>query len=175
MRPVTPSRISQAFAAPGRYASRTDRHGPAGHHTGVDFGAAWPIPIDGRPVRSVTSGEVVISEHNDTMGHWVGIYNAEHDMLVTYWHLSERRVRVGDWVQAYHIIGLVGNTGNSTAPHLHVQVNLGRHFDYRGHIHPGIAFKLLSRKEAKRRYRLMPDHPMDPEASERGLDGWPRR
>lgn len=159
MWPVRPARISQPFADPGSYASRADRHGGPGHHTGVDFGSAWPIPIANRRVRAVLSGEVVISEYNSTMGHWIGIYNHERQLLVTYWHLSNRRVQVGDWVQAYHFIGRVGSTGNSTAPHLHVQVNVGPEFNYHGHINPGYAFRLLSRKAARRYFRKVPRHP----------------
>lgn len=158
MRPVYPSRVSQPFANPGSYASHTDIHGPAGHHTGTDFGSAWPIPISGRLVRTVVPGEVIISEYNSTMGNWVGVYNHEHDLLVTYWHMSNRKVKVGDWVQVYQPVGNVGSTGNSTAPHMHVQVNRGPSFNYSGHINPSIAFKLYTRKQARDIYRRHPKH-----------------
>ena len=159
MWPVAPTRVSQPFADPGSYASRTDRHGRAGHHTGIDFGSAWPVPVDRRLVRSVLPGKVVISEYNSTMGNWVGVYNYEHDLLVTYWHLSERHVRVGQWVQPYRTLGRVGSTGNSSAPHLHVQVNRGEDFDYHGHINPDEAFKILTRKQAREIYKRNPVHP----------------
>lgn len=154
MRPVSPSRNSQNFAAPGRYASRADHHGPAGHHTGVDLGSAWPIPIDGRTVRSVTPGVVVISEYDkDVFGNWVGVYYARENMTVTYWHLRTRLVHVGDRVLPFQPIGRVGNTGNSTAPHLHVQVNRGEGFDYHHHINPWKAFRLFPWWTARRIYR----------------------
>ena len=153
MWPVKPARISQPFAARGSYASRSDRHGPAGHHPGTDFGSAWPIPIWKRKVRAVEPGEVVISGFNSTMGNWVGVYNHEHNRLVTYWHLSSRKVKVGQWVLAMHVLGRVGNTGNSTAPHLHVQVNYGRGFDYHGHVAPHVAFNQVSREAAKKIWR----------------------
>ena len=161
MLPVVPSRVSQPFGNPGRYASRADSHGRAGHHTGIDFGSAWPIPINGRLVRSVLPGEVVISEYNPTMGNWVGVYNHARDLLVTYWHLDVRYPKVGHWVQVFQPLGRVGNTGNSSAPHLHVQVNRGSSFDYHGHIDPQTAFSEFTRKEARaihrrnRRHRLM--------------------
>lgn len=160
MRPVVPSRVSNPFAAPGRYASWSDNHGPAGHHTGVDFGSAWPIPIAGRKVRAVLGGEVVISGYNSTMGNWVGVYNHDRNMLVTYWHLSSRKVRAGDWVQPFAELGRVGSTGNSTAPHLHVQVNLGPTFNYHGHVNPMVAFRLIPRKVARGLFRKTPRHPM---------------
>lgn len=161
MWPVAPARISQPFADPGSYASVRDSHGAAGHHTGVDFGAAWPVPLEGRVVRAVIGGEVVISEYNATMGHWVGVYSHEHNLLVTYWHLQGRNVAVGDWVQPYKVLGRVGNTGNSTAPHLHVQVNWGRTFSYHGHIHPGIVFKMIPRRQARKAFKKNPRHPQD--------------
>lgn len=159
MRPVLPSRVSQPFADPGSYASSADSHGPAGHHTGTDFGSAWPIPIDKRLVRTVVPGQVVISGYNSTMGNWVGVYNHDHDLLVTYWHLSARYVSVGEWVQVYQAIGRVGNTGNSSAAHLHVQVNRGAYFSYSGHIDPRVAFKLYRRRDAKKIFKRFPKHP----------------
>lgn len=153
MWPVFPARISQPFADPGGYASVRDSHGPAGHHTGVDFGSAWPIPISGRKVRSVAGGVVVISEYNSTMGNWVGVYNRKNDLLVTYWHLESRDVKVGQVVRVFEVLGKVGSTGNSTAAHLHVQVNRGRVFNYHGHINPSIAFGLWKRGEARKRAR----------------------
>lgn len=160
MRPVYPARISQGFAAPGRYMSANDRHGLRGHHTGIDFGSAWPVPIAGRRVRAVLPGEVVISEFNDTMGNWVGVYNHKHNLLVTYWHLESRAGRkVGDWVQVFATLGRVGSTGNSTAAHLHVQVNHGPEFNYHGHIDPEIAFKVYTRREARKIFTRQPLHP----------------
>lgn len=154
MKPVPVSRITQPFADPGSYASVADSHGPAGHHTGIDFGSRWPIPIAGRLVRAALPGEVVISEYNDTMGNWVGVYNRDRNLLVTYWHMKVRKVRVGDWVTVYQPLGKVGTTGNSTAPHLHLQANAGREFDYHGHVHPWGAIEAYTLKTAKKAWRL---------------------
>lgn len=159
MRAVFPSRTSQRFANPGSYASDPDRHGPAGHHTGVDYGSAWPLPINKRRVRAILPGEVVISSYNSTMGNWVGVYNHELDLLVTYWHLSGRAVHVGDWVQVFQVLGRVGSTGNSTAPHLHMQVNSGRAFDYDGHVPPRLATRVIPRRKARALHRKRPRHP----------------
>jgi murein DD-endopeptidase MepM/ murein hydrolase activator NlpD len=78
----------------------------------------------------------VISEFDETMGNWVGIHDPEGDVTITYWHLSRRLVDAGDRVRKGQRIGIVGSTGNSTAPHLHVQVNRGRGFDYHAHVDP---------------------------------------
>jgi murein DD-endopeptidase MepM/ murein hydrolase activator NlpD len=137
MRPVFYSRITQPFADPGSYASGSDSHGPAGHHTGIDWGSLWPRPIAGLPIRSSTPGTVVISEYNSTMGNWVGVYYARDNVTITYWHMSKRNVSVGRSVNKGDVLGWVGSTGNSTAAHLHVQANHGRGFNYAGHVHPG--------------------------------------
>jgi murein DD-endopeptidase MepM/ murein hydrolase activator NlpD len=166
MKPVFPCRVSQPFADPGTYASNKDSHGPAGHHTGIDYGSAAGSSINRKIVRAILSGEVVISDFNDTMGNWVGVYNHHNDLLVTYWHLAERHVSLGEWVLAYHDLGLVGDTGNSTAPHLHLQVNRGRDFDYHGHLDPQEAFDISpTRGEAKKRYKELDGvHPADEKA-----------
>lgn len=136
MRPVRRSRVSQPFAHPGSYASVRDAHGAPGHHTGVDFGSAWPRPIERSIVRAPRRGLVVISEYNSAMGNWVGVFFPRKNMLVTYWHLDRRSVKVGQRVRRWTVLGRVGTTGNSTAPHLHVQANKGRSFDYHGHVRP---------------------------------------
>jgi murein DD-endopeptidase MepM/ murein hydrolase activator NlpD len=157
MRPVLPSRISQPFADPGEYASDADAHGPKGHHTGIDYGS-FVVPIAGKVVRSILNGQVVRSEPDTgAEGQWVGVYNHKNDLLVMYWHLAERHVSVGDWVLAWHDLGLVGDTGNSpSGAHLHVQVNRGRTYDYDGHIDPAVALAISpTRREASARFKAL--------------------
>lgn len=137
MRPVRWTDVSQPFGDPGAYASNRDRHGPAGHHTGIDYGSDWSRrPIAGSFVRAARRGVVVISAHNGDMGNWVGIYYRNGGILVTYWHLESRTVQVGQRVRRGTVLGRVGSSGNSTAPHLHLQANRGRSFNYDGHIRP---------------------------------------
>jgi murein DD-endopeptidase MepM/ murein hydrolase activator NlpD len=47
-------------------------------------------------------------------------------VYILYAHFSETQVKVGDFVQAGHTIGLTGNHGCSSAPHLHFEVRMGR-------------------------------------------------
>jgi hypothetical protein len=57
----------------------------------------------------------------------------DQSFYVAYTHLSEIYVHIGDSVIANQVIGLSGDTGNSTGPHLHAEVRIGRS----GAIRPG--------------------------------------
>jgi murein DD-endopeptidase MepM/ murein hydrolase activator NlpD len=52
------------------------------------------------------------------------------DVLTVYAHLSEIRVRAGEPVESQGVIGLSGQSGNATGPHLHFEVwRRGREVD----------------------------------------------
>jgi murein DD-endopeptidase MepM/ murein hydrolase activator NlpD len=42
---------------------------------------------------------------------------------ITFMHMDSRAVSVGDQVEQGQYVGASGNTGNSTGPHLHLQVH----------------------------------------------------
>lgn len=54
---------------------------------------------------------------------------AESHLFVMYAHLLDYIVQDGQTVTAHHQIGACGNTGNSEAPHLHLEVRAGRSKD----------------------------------------------
>ena len=54
-------------------------------------------------------GKVIIIEHSP---HWTSLYS----------HLSQIKVRLGQRVRQGQAIGEVGNTGNSSGPHLHFEI-----------------------------------------------------
>jgi len=88
-----------------------------GHH-GLDYG----VPV-GTPIRSSIAGKVVYAGWNN--GGYGNLVIVENGPYQTYYaHLSEIPVNVGDSVSMGQVIGLSGNTGNSTGPHLHYEVRV---------------------------------------------------
>lgn len=83
------------------------------YHGGVDQRGA-----KGTPVRATASGIVKISRMFNIHGGTIGI---DHGQAVTshYLHLSRLAAKEGDVVNKGDVIGYVGSTGRSTAPHLH--------------------------------------------------------
>lgn len=86
-------------------------------HDGMDLIA--PVGTD---VMATASGKVIKVERSKrNRGNVVEIDHL-NGYVTTYSHLSDILVRKGQMVQAGKIIGRVGNTGTSFAPHLHYQV-----------------------------------------------------
>lgn len=91
-------------------------------HNGIDFG----INV-GTPVYSALAGTVVGTGNTDTAcngvsyGKWVLIRHA-NGLTTLYGHLSIISVSAGDKLKSHQKIGLSGNTGYSTGPHLHFTV-----------------------------------------------------
>lgn len=95
-----------------------------------EFGWRWSrmhngVDIDlgiGDPVYAAFDGVVRISKENPG-GYGLYVVIRHYNGLETlYGHLSERMVEVNQPVRAGDIIGLGGNTGRSTGPHLHFEV-----------------------------------------------------
>jgi len=90
--------------------------GSHSRHIGLD----WGIPV-GTPIKTTMDGEVTYAGWNDEgYGYLVIVENGPYKTY--YAHLSEIPIRVGDFVRHGQVIGLSGNTGNSTGPHLHYEV-----------------------------------------------------
>ncbi len=88
-------------------------------HRGIDISAP-----EGTPIRAPADGIVVKTERNG--GYGKVLYISHGNGIVTrYGHLSAYRVRPGQKVHRGDVIALVGNTGRSTAPHLHYEVLVG--------------------------------------------------
>ncbi len=85
-------------------------------HDGIDLRAAV-----GTRVYASKAGRVIFAGRKGGYGKLVGI---EHEDNFTTWygHLSRIRVKVGQIVSQGKVIGLSGNTGISTGPHLHFEI-----------------------------------------------------
>ena len=90
-----------------------------GYHSGTDFRAKMGTPIiasnDGKVVLATNrfySGNSIIIDHGQ------GIYTC-------YYHLSKFKVKKGDMVKRGELIGLSGDTGRITGPHLHFSARVG--------------------------------------------------
>ena len=85
-------------------------------HNGIDFSL-----VEGTPIRSTWEGTVVYAGWSDAgYGNLVIVQNG--DWQTYYGHLSAFSVGVGQDLQTGTTLGLSGNTGWSTGPHLHYEV-----------------------------------------------------
>lgn len=78
----------------------------------------------GTPIRAAASGEVIVSKTggwNGGYGNYIVIRHA-NGVQTLYSHNSSNIVAVGAKVTAGETIGYVGNSGQSTGPHLHFEV-----------------------------------------------------
>jgi murein DD-endopeptidase MepM/ murein hydrolase activator NlpD len=88
-------------------------------HTGIDFSA----PV-GTPVFATGAGTVEIAIRSGRgMGNRVMIDHG-YGYKTLYAYMDEIRVRTGMKVKRGEVIGTVGDTGQSVAPHLHYEVHL---------------------------------------------------
>lgn len=92
-------------------------------HLGLDFAATL-----GTPIYAVADGVVTYAQLHETSGYKTIIEHVDENgdaFETTYHHLSagSQIALVGDQVKAGQQIASVGNTGNSTGPHLHLEVH----------------------------------------------------
>lgn len=95
-----------------------------GQHLGTDFRA----PI-GEKIPASNRGKIVFSGDLFYTG-WTVIIDHGLDIFTVYGHLSKTLVEAGQIVQKGDLIGLAGNTGRSSGPHLHWGVKIqGQYID----------------------------------------------
>jgi murein DD-endopeptidase MepM/ murein hydrolase activator NlpD len=88
-------------------------------HTGLDFAAP-----SGTPIKAIANGTITETD-------WAGAYGnrtvmtLEDGTEIWYCHQTSFAVKPGDAVVGGQTIGYVGSTGNSTGPHLHLEVRPG--------------------------------------------------
>ncbi len=129
-------RLLGSLPLPGRGELATPVKGPVGGcgyfgcprpghlHNGVDF-----LAPPGTPIHAVDAGEVTVVEgigQSGGYGNFVCVQHRPH-LASCYAHMSAwaANVRVGLRVKRGQVLGLVGSTGSSSAPHLHFEVRRG--------------------------------------------------
>jgi len=85
-------------------------------HTGLDFAAP-----SGTPIRTVASGRVSKVGSAGAYGNRT-IITIRNGTQFWYCHQTTIHVTKGQQVRAGEVIGSVGSTGNTTGPHLHLEV-----------------------------------------------------
>ncbi|MCK1985190.1 MULTISPECIES: M23 family metallopeptidase [Peribacillus] len=84
-------------------------------HTGNDYA----IP-EGTTLRAVGDGIVdKVFDGSDKIGRGLSV-QFDDGSRVIYGHMKEVSVKVGEHITNGEVVGLSGNTGHSTAPHLHI-------------------------------------------------------
>lgn len=108
-------RLPSSSVITSRYGWRWGRM-----HKGVDYGEN-----SGTPISIIQPGTVVSAGWND--GGYGNMVMVSHPGGNTslYGHLSRINVREGQQIEPGMVIGNVGSTGNSTAPHLHFEIRRG--------------------------------------------------
>ncbi len=87
-------------------------------HAGQDFGVS-----SGTPIHAAADGTVVSAGWVSGYGNYTCI-NHGGGLATCYAHQSQFLVSAGQRVSRNQVIGLSGNTGNSTGPHLHFEVRV---------------------------------------------------
>ena len=109
IRPVSGIITSRFGAASSRRVSK---------HTGLDIGAST-----GTKIKACAGGTVTFSGYKGSYGYMV-VINHGNGVETYYGHCSKLYVTAGQKVNQGDVIAAVGNTGNSTGPHLHLEIRV---------------------------------------------------
>ena len=96
-----------------------------GIHDGLDL-----VGIDSKEIHSTVNGQVIFtgwenpSNEKQGFGKYIKIKKENTNEIYYYGHLSEIKVKVGDNVKITDVIGIEGQTGNSTGSHCHYCVRI---------------------------------------------------
>lgn len=106
--PIKDGKITTPYKKLGKMWSR-------GYHTGVDYAIK-----SGTEVLAVADGKIEPANWGKSYG--IQAVQKVEGGWVIYAHLSKLEVKSGDKVVKGQKIGLSGNTGNSSGPHLHFEM-----------------------------------------------------
>ena len=99
-------------------------------HTGLDIAAST-----GTPIKVIADGTVTCASYQGSYGKLVKIDHG-NGLETWYGHTSKMYVSVGQKVTAGDVIAAVGSTGNSTGPHLHLEIRInGEHVNPQNYLY----------------------------------------
>jgi len=121
--------------APGTDATITDtiryREEVGRNHNGIDIGVAA-----GTPIIAYTSGRVVVRPFDaEGYGNYIDIV-ATDGKVHRFAHMQGISVKDGQQIKPGDVLGKVGSTGRSSAPHLHWEIRNGETFGAEGRLNP---------------------------------------
>lgn len=91
-------------------------------HTGLDIATSA-----GTPIKVVADGVIIDASYHGAYGNLVKVDHG-NGLETWYAHTSTMYVSEGQKVEAGEVIAAVGSTGNSTGPHLHLEIRInGEH------------------------------------------------
>ena len=99
-----------------RFGARSSIRSSA--HTGLDIATS-----SGTPIAAAASGTVTFSGYKGSYGNLL-VISHENGVQTYYGHCSSLYVSVGASVSQGQTIAAVGSTGNSTGPHLHLEIRV---------------------------------------------------
>jgi murein DD-endopeptidase MepM/ murein hydrolase activator NlpD len=89
-------------------------------HNGLDLKAAI-----GTPIYAAAPGIVVMAKNLFFTGNTV-LVDHGYGIVTIYAHMSKLKVKKGQKVETHQLLGLAGNTGRVTGPHLHWSASINR-------------------------------------------------
>ena len=87
----------------------------AGFHTGIDL-------VGDETIYSSCDGKVVRRGYDKSYGNFIVVQNANDGKYHWFCHLSKISKNTGSKVTRTTVLGIMGNTGNSTGKHLHFEI-----------------------------------------------------
>ncbi len=89
-------------------------------HTGYDVATGRT----GDPIVATANGKIITNTYSDALGIHVAIQH-KYGYITRYAHMNASYVSLGQEVEQGEVIGVIGNTGLSTGPHLHYELYIG--------------------------------------------------
>lgn len=119
--PTTASNSVVTSGYGGRNAVKTSTGYSSTDHDGIDIGGTGGN-LNGQAADSIGGGKVTeVGYDENGYGNYV-VVDHGNGYTSLYGHLQKATVKQGDTVSAGQQVGVIGSTGSSSAPHLHLRV-----------------------------------------------------